>query len=1014
MCCGGSSDTTSSTQTKVPDYLAAGLKTLVNQGTAAAQLPYQNYTGPRNAPFAPDQLAGFGAAEGASSAYQPWMTTAGQNLTAGTQAITPQVGGQFGTDDFNHYSNPYTAGVIDSTMSELQRQNEIQGARLDSKATLSGAFGGDRAQIEQAENARNNSQVMGQTLAGLNQANYASAEAQYNADQQRRMQALSTDRSNSLTGAQSAGNLGAYDQSLGLKGADALLGVGGQQQQQVQGNLNTAYNDFLEQRAYPGQQANLLAGILHGYPTGSTQTTTAPGPSVAGQVGGALTAGVGLLGATGAFGSNGWLGFDDGGMVPDMAMADGGGVSFGGFGGRGRHMGMGIARAWPGAHQRNGDNPPAQPGLPGATPPTVPGLNILPGLAAVAPPSGGPSTALGPPVPTSTMPAAQAAFYGPGVTGQGNPAVDALRASFATAGDHGIGLAAGGRARIHMAEGGGLNFDPGLDDSAMTNYAALPIHALVYMARQGDQIAVREMARRRQQGGLPSADRPLENAPATPLDAPGPASGAPAAEAPAGLPSAGQPAPTGLESATGPLAARFRGDITDYNPSAQTVLNAGPPTSTIATDAPGNFDIRPPSYGSGALPPVTGNFGDTIARAGHNIFTAFGAHPRSADSPSGLAGGMGAIDPDSPDATDAPTPGLAGAAAGEGGGNFPVNATPSGGIVDAGYTPPTGPADAAFAPPSPDAGPTASPDDGTPGGAGAGLTGLAAAGPPPSDPAAAANTGLRSALDAPSGAKDVPAWALPTMMAGFAMMASRSPHLLQAAGEGGIAGISYYTQQMQRDAENKRRDAQTAIENRRADTQQQHNDIMDRYYVGRNDIGQQRAGRGNWKLVFGQDKDGKPASAEFDSVTGAYRNAPPGFEPQAAGGRPNTFMLKKQSWLEVHPGDVQGALDYANGRTKQPMSPEQARVAALAIAGKMSLTGDPAEVAKNAEVFTQQILGSATAGAGAPGSASPGSGADVPLAPADPAQRVAGKTYKSPSGRYGKWTGSGWQTIAVQ
>tara|TARA_R100001530_G_scaffold25510_1_gene20583 strand:+ start:57 stop:1685 length:1629 start_codon:yes stop_codon:yes gene_type:complete len=41
--------------------------------------------------------------------------------------------------------------------------------------------------------------------------------------------------------------------------------------------------------------------------------------------------------------------------------------------------------------------------------------------------------------------------------------------------------------------------------------------------------------------------------------------------------------------------------------------------------------------------------------------------------------------------------------------------------------------------------------------------------------------------------KDAPAWALPLMSAGFAMMASKSPYFLQALGEGGQKGLETYT-----------------------------------------------------------------------------------------------------------------------------------------------------------------------------------------------------------------------------
>jgi hypothetical protein len=43
--------------------------------------------------------------------------------------------------------------------------------------------------------------------------------------------------------------------------------------------------------------------------------------------------------------------------------------------------------------------------------------------------------------------------------------------------------------------------------------------------------------------------------------------------------------------------------------------------------------------------------------------------------------------------------------------------------------------------------------------------------------------------------KDVPAWALPMMSAGFAMMASKSPYFMQALGEAGQAGLETFTAQ---------------------------------------------------------------------------------------------------------------------------------------------------------------------------------------------------------------------------
>jgi len=63
--------------------------------------------------------------------------------------------------------------------------------------------------------------------------------------------------------------------------------------------------------------------------------------------------------------------------------------------------------------------------------------------------------------------------------------------------------------------------------------------------------------------------------------------------------------------------------------------------------------------------------------------------------------------------------------------------------------------------------------------------------------------------------KDVPAWALPMMSAGFAMMASKSPYFMQALGEGGQKGLETYAAQktaeeekLDKESERKWREAQ--------------------------------------------------------------------------------------------------------------------------------------------------------------------------------------------------------------
>jgi len=64
--------------------------------------------------------------------------------------------------------------------------------------------------------------------------------------------------------------------------------------------------------------------------------------------------------------------------------------------------------------------------------------------------------------------------------------------------------------------------------------------------------------------------------------------------------------------------------------------------------------------------------------------------------------------------------------------------------------------------------------------------------------------------------KDVPAWALPMMSAGFAMMASKSPYFMQALGEGGQKGLETFAAQktaeeekLDKESERKLRESQS-------------------------------------------------------------------------------------------------------------------------------------------------------------------------------------------------------------
>lgn len=63
-------------------------------------------------------------------------------------------------------------------------------------------------------------------------------------------------------------------QTMGLKGAEAVTGVGTAEREMQQANLNLAYQDFLKQQGYPAEQVKFLANVLAGVQLPKTEITT--------------------------------------------------------------------------------------------------------------------------------------------------------------------------------------------------------------------------------------------------------------------------------------------------------------------------------------------------------------------------------------------------------------------------------------------------------------------------------------------------------------------------------------------------------------------------------------------------------------------------------------------------------------------------------------------------------------------------------------------------------------------
>jgi len=303
-------------------------------------------------------LAGLAGQRAMGSQYDPTQFNAQQATAPQLQQYQMGPAQQVGTQDYtgsnvSQYMNPYMQNVVDIQQREAQRQGDIAGTQRAGQATRSGAFGGSRAAIMDAEAARNLATQKGDIQAQGQNAAFQNAQQQFNQQQQASMQAQMANQGAGLqvgqqnlgaqlgiqqlgagqnmqaqlanqqanlaaqqaaeqskqygagygmqgmqTGLQAAGQLGQlgqtqYGQQLGNINLQNQMGA--QQQAQQQGILNQQIQNYAMAQQYPQQQLAFMSNMLRGLPM---QSTTAnmyqAAPSNVSQLAGLGMAGYGL------------------------------------------------------------------------------------------------------------------------------------------------------------------------------------------------------------------------------------------------------------------------------------------------------------------------------------------------------------------------------------------------------------------------------------------------------------------------------------------------------------------------------------------------------------------------------------------------------------------------------------------------------------------------------------------------------------------------------------------------
>ena len=249
---------------------------------------------------------------------------------------------------YQQYMSPYQEAVTNAQISAAQRQADVAATQRGAQAARAGAFGGARQAIENAEanralqsqlgsiqsqglqnafqqaqgNILNRAQLGLQGLSGAQQGLGTAIQGgqlglqgigQALAGQQAGMQGAQVGLQG-VSGAQAGYGLGnQIANTLGQLGTQQLaaqtgiLGlqnqIGGQQQNQIQNIINQAIQNYAQGQEAPMAALNQFNALLRGYALpGTTTAQYQAQPTLANQVAGLGTAGVGALALSNAMG----------------------------------------------------------------------------------------------------------------------------------------------------------------------------------------------------------------------------------------------------------------------------------------------------------------------------------------------------------------------------------------------------------------------------------------------------------------------------------------------------------------------------------------------------------------------------------------------------------------------------------------------------------------------------------------------------------------------------------------
>jgi hypothetical protein len=228
-------------------------------------------------------LAGLAPQVAAQDQLQKQAQTLAQQGVGSFQPFLQQAQAATGPQAFQQFMSPYQQQVMDASLAEFDRNAQIQQQQISDQAVASGAFGGGREGVMQAEYQAGSDRNRAALQAGLLQQGFG--QAQQAAQQQFQNQ------------------MGLASALPGLQRGDisTLGSLGALNQAQEQAQLN-AQREATRMATYQPQEqlqqyGNLVTGIMGGMQGSGTTTQQVPDPTFLQTALGAAATGAGIYGA---------------------------------------------------------------------------------------------------------------------------------------------------------------------------------------------------------------------------------------------------------------------------------------------------------------------------------------------------------------------------------------------------------------------------------------------------------------------------------------------------------------------------------------------------------------------------------------------------------------------------------------------------------------------------------------------------------------------------------------------